>query len=108
MLLKLDQIDGKKYKFQGVSGRGLTGTLVLRQIALIALKYINLFRDRRFCSQFKPEYLVQQPIFRGGGGGVSGLSLWKNDFELGVGGDGQDTSRHFDGSFGSIRAILPM
>ena len=43
-----------------------------------------------------------------GWGGGSGLSLWKNYFELGVGGDGQDTSRHFEGSFGSIRAILPM
>ena len=29
-------------------------------------------------------------------------------FELGVGGEGQDTSRHFEGIFGSIRAILPM
>ena len=27
-------------------------------------------------------------------GGGSGLSLWKQDFELGVGGEGQDTSRH--------------
>ena len=27
-----------------------------------------------------------------GGGGSSGLSLWKNDFELGVRGEGQDTS----------------
>ena len=44
----------------------------------------------------------------GGGGGGSGLSLWKNDFELGVRGVGQDTSQHFEGSFGSIRAILPM
>ena len=46
----------------------------------------------------------------GGGGGVwgSGLSLWKNDFELGVVRDGQDTSRHFEGSFRSIRTILPM
>ena len=25
-----------------------------------------------------------------------------------VGGEGQDTSRHFECSFGSIRAILPM
>ena len=44
----------------------------------------------------------------GGGGGGSGLSHWKNYFELGVGGDSQDTSRHFEGSFRSIRAILPM
>ena len=26
-----------------------------------------------------------------------------NYFELGVGGEGQDTSQHFEGSFGSIR-----
>ena len=32
----------------------------------------------------------------------------KKYFELGVGGEGQDTSQHFEGSFGSIRAILPM
>ena len=41
-------------------------------------------------------------------GGGSGHSLWKKDFELGVGGEGQDTSRHFEGSFGSICAILPI
>ena len=29
----------------------------------------------------------------------------KTDFELGVRGEGQDTSRHFEGIFGSIRAI---
>ena len=45
---------------------------------------------------------------KGGGGWGSGLSLWKNDFRLGVGGEGQDTSRHFKGVFGSMRAILPI
>ena len=35
------------------------------------------------------------------------IYIYKTDFELGVGGEGQDTSRHFEGSFGSIRAILP-
>ena len=48
----------------------------------------------------------------GGGGGGGGVGLayhfGKRDFELGVGGEGQDTSRHFDVSFGSMRAILPM
>ena len=39
--------------------------------------------------------------------GGSGLSLLKNDFELGIGGEGRDTSQHFEGSFGSICAILP-
>ena len=42
------------------------------------------------------------------GGGVQAFHFGKNDFELGSGGDGQDTSRHFEGSFRSIRAILPM
>ena len=44
----------------------------------------------------------------GGGGGVQTFLLWKKYFDLGIGGEGQDTSRHFEGSFGSIRAILPM
>ena len=39
---------------------------------------------------------------------VQAFHFGKNDLELGVEGDGQDTSRHFEGSFGSIRAILPM
>ena len=42
------------------------------------------------------------------GGEVQAYYFGKKDFELGVGGEGQDTSRHFDGSFGSIRAILSM
>ena len=41
-------------------------------------------------------------------GGVQAFHFGKNYFELGVGGDGQDPSRHFEGSFGSIRAILPI
>ena len=44
----------------------------------------------------------------GGGGGVQASHFGKKDFELGVGGEGQDTFRHFEGSFGSILAILPM
>ena len=36
------------------------------------------------------------------------FTLEKKYFELGVVGDGQDTSRHFEDSFRSIRAILPM
>ena len=44
----------------------------------------------------------------GGGGGVQAYHFGKNDFELGVKGEGQDTSQYFEGSFGSIRAILPM
>ena len=40
-------------------------------------------------------------------GGVQAYHFEKNDFELVVGGEGQDTSQNFEGSFGSIRAILP-
>ena len=47
-------------------------------------------------------------FLKGGGEGVQAFHFGKNDFELGVGGEGQDTSRNFEGSFGSIRAILPM
>ena len=51
--------------------------------------------------------LFNTPLKGGGGGGGSGLSVWTNDFELGVGGEGQDTSQNLEGSFGSIRALLP-
>ena len=47
-------------------------------------------------------------LIKGGGGGGHAFHFRKNDFELGVVGDGQDTSRHFEGRFRSIRAILPM
>ena len=47
-------------------------------------------------------------VLGGGGGGGQAFHFGKNDFELGVGGDGQDTFRHFEGSFRSIRAILPI
>ena len=40
--------------------------------------------------------------------GVQAYYFGKKDFELGVGGEDQDTSRHFEGRFGSIRAILSM
>ena len=39
--------------------------------------------------------------------GGQAYHLETNDFELGVGGEGQDTSRHFEGGFGSMHAILP-
>ena len=32
----------------------------------------------------------------------------KRILKLGVGGEGQDTSRNFEGNFGTIHAILPM
>ena len=44
----------------------------------------------------------------GGGRGVQAFHFGKTDFELGVGGEGQDMTQHFEGSFGSIHAILPM
>ena len=50
--------------------------------------------------------IVQNKDLRGGG--VHAFHFGKKYFELGVGGEGQDTSRHFEGSFGSIRAILPI
>ena len=34
-------------------------------------------------------------------GAVQAYYLGKTDFELAVGGEGQDTSRHFEGGFGS-------
>ena len=47
--------------------------------------------------------------FKGGGGrGVQAYQFGSKDFELGVGGEGQDTFPNFEGSFGSIHAILPM
>ena len=39
---------------------------------------------------------------------VQAYHLGKKYFELGVGGVGQDTSQHFEGIFGSVRAIMPM
>ena len=39
---------------------------------------------------------------------VQAFHFGKNNFELGVGADGQVTSRYFEGSFGSIRAIMHM
>ena len=44
----------------------------------------------------------------GGGGGVKAYHFGKKDFEQGVGGEGQDKSRNFEGIFGSIRALLPI
>ena len=41
-------------------------------------------------------------------GRVQAFYFGKTDFELGVRGEGQDTFRHFEGSFGSIHALLPM
>ena len=38
---------------------------------------------------------------------IQAYHFGKKDFDLGVGGECQDTSRHFEGSFGSIRTILP-
>ena len=41
------------------------------------------------------------------GEGGSGLSLYKKDFELGVGGEGRDRSRHFKGGFGPCMQYCP-
>ena len=40
-----------------------------------------------------------------GGGEFRPITLETKDFELGVGEEGQDTSRHFEDIFGSILAI---
>ena len=40
--------------------------------------------------------------------GVHACYFEKHDFTLGVKGEGHDTSRHFAGSFWSMRAMLPM
>ena len=42
------------------------------------------------------------------GGGVQVYHFGKYDFELRVGVEGQDIYRHFEGGFGSMRAILTM
>ena len=39
---------------------------------------------------------------------VQAYDFGKKDFELVFGGEGQDTSRHFEGSIRSIRGRLPM
>ena len=41
-------------------------------------------------------------------GGVQAYNFEKHDFELGVVGEGPGKSQHFGGSFGSMRAMLPM
>ena len=47
-------------------------------------------------------HLPTNHIFgRLGGGGVHAYHFGKNDFELGVKGEGQDRSRSFEGGFGS-------
>ena len=50
------------------------------------------------------EIPIEEGTLRGGGGG----GFRPITFELGVGGEGQDTSQHFEGNFAFIRAILPM
>ena len=47
-------------------------------------------------------------MLKGGGVQAYHFAFGKNYFKLGVGGEGQDMSRHFEGGFGSMHAILPM
>ena len=58
--------------------------------------------------QFSQKIRVTNPPPPLKGGGGQAFNFGKKDFKLGVGGEGQDTSCHFEGSFGSICAILPM
>ena len=75
------------------------------KFAVLSLDVISGISEERWrlFSQIFLVSLYQLDYLREGG-----LSFWKKDFKLGIGGDSQDTSRHFEGSFGSIRAILPM
>ena len=69
-----------------------------------------------FCQTRASDSLVKRYLsclcIKGGGGGGGGRNqayhFGKKDFELGVSWEGQETSLHFEDSFGSIRAILPM
>ena len=70
--------------------------------------YQTEYKFRILLAESRAPKISVLSMFKGGGGGVQAYQFGKKDFELGVGGEGQDTSRDFDGSFGSIRAILPM
>ena len=60
----------------------------------------NSKNNLRWAQILFPKFKVYSSLLVKGGG--SGLSLWKNDFELGVGGKCLDTSRHFESGFGSM------
>ena len=80
-------------------------TYVLTWLITLINSYLLLI----FRYSINQEILVTVLIKGGRGVPGSGLSLCKKkDFELEVGGEGEDTSQHFEGSFGSIRAKLPM
>ena len=69
----------------------------------------NLLKVISCLLSFQSAYWQVQSFFLGGGGGgVQAFHSGKNNFERRVGEEGQDTSRHFQGSFGSIPVILPM
>ena len=62
-------------------------------------------KEEFYCTLYYPK----SPLRGGGGGtGVHAYNFGKNEFKLGVEGEGQDTCRHFEGGFGSMRTRLPM
>ena len=80
---------------------------------LILEKSENLMflgKYQKSVSKSRKYFVPGHPELKGGGGGGGGVQAYhfgKKDFELGVGGEGQDTSRHFEGSFGSYVQYCP-
>ena len=74
-------------------------------MALVVI--VNFVRVHSKHSIGVSKYPWKRAFFLRGRGGQA-YHFGKKYFELGVDGEGQDTSKHFVGSFGSIRAILPM
>ena len=60
--------------------------------------FVQLFRKKWEKNWASTKKLFDTPLK---GRGVQAFRFGKNYFELGVGGEGQDTSQHFEGSFGS-------
>ena len=74
-------------------------------LRLAAVDGFHIFLNNKVKDSSKVSY------FKGEGGGGVGVQAYRfgiKDFDLGVGREGQYTSRHFEGSFGSSRAILRM
>ena len=73
------------------------------EVNLLTFQSLNKVAHCLLYTLIKEQY-IKDRLKKGG----PAFHFGKTDFELGVGGQDQDTSRHFNGSFGSIRAILPM
>ena len=57
--------------------------------------FVQLFRKKWEKVGHPQKSCLAPPLMGGGGGGVQAFHFGKTDFELGVGGEGQDTSLHF-------------